>query len=77
MVTKRATTKTATKKKKGLTAKQEAERERLDRMLERNRDRQTSNLAVNGQALSEKQQETLKEIIRLQQEKLDEITALL
>lgn len=73
MVTKVKTT----KKKKGLTAKQEAERERLERQLEVNRDRLGRSVSVTGAALSEKQLDALREIIRVQQEKLDEILALL
>jgi hypothetical protein len=76
MVTKAVKPKAA-KKKKGLTARQEIERERLERQLESNQDRLTRNVTVQGVALSDQQQDTLREIIRVQQEKLDEIMAAL
>jgi hypothetical protein len=71
--------KTATKapKKKGLTAKQEAERERLESLIEINENRVASGLAANGEPLTEKQLETTNQIIKAQRDKLLEIEALM
>lgn len=71
--------KTATKtpKKKGLTAKQEAERERLESLIELNENRVASGLAANGEPLTDKQLETTNQIIKAQRDKLLEIEALM
>ena len=71
--------KTTTKapKKKGLTAKQEAERERLESLIELNENRVASGLAANGEPLTEKQLETTNQIIKTQRDKLLEIEALI
>jgi hypothetical protein len=66
-----------TKKKKGLSVKQEAERERLEALIELNEARLASNSAAGGQPLTEKQIETTRQIVQTQREKLQEILALL
>jgi hypothetical protein len=68
---------TTTKKKKGLSAKQEAERERLEALIVLNEARLASNSAAGGQPLTEKQIETTRQIVQTQREKLQEILALL
>jgi len=72
----KSTARTA-RKKKGLTAKQEAERLRLEKLIEQNEARLESGVAVNGLPLTEKQIETTREIIRTQREKLNELESLL
>jgi hypothetical protein len=73
------TTKAAAKpkKKKGLTAKQEVERERLETLIGRNEERLSKGVAANGVELNQKQIETTRQIIKTQREKLQELDAIL
>ncbi len=68
-------TKAAAKKKRGLSVKNEAERVRLERLIEINEGRLHDALNVKGEPLSDKQQAALREVMRQQQEKLDELLA--
>ena len=68
-------TKAAAKKKRGLSMKNEAERVRLERLIEINEGRLHDALNVKGEPLSDKQQAALREVMRQQQEKLDELLA--
>ena len=77
MATKATKTAAKAKKKKGLTAKQELERERLENLIERNEERLANGVAVNGAGLTEKQIETTRQIIRTQRDKLQELEALI
>jgi len=65
------------KKKKGLSAKQELERERLENLIERNEERLAKGVAGNGLELTEKQIETTQQIINTQREKLLELESLI
>jgi hypothetical protein len=75
MVT-RATKAKPVRKKKGLTAKQESERERLETLIGQNEERLTAGNTAGGQPLTEKQIETTRQIIRTQRERLQELEAL-
>jgi hypothetical protein len=77
MVTKKSSSKErAPRKKKGLTAKQEQERERLEILVSQNEERLSNGTTAAGLPLSEKQIETTRQIIKTQQEKLKEIYAI-
>jgi hypothetical protein len=76
-MTTKATKSPVKKKKKGLSAKQELERERLEKLIERNEERLTKGVAVNGLELTEKQIETTRLIIKTQREKLLELESLI
>jgi hypothetical protein len=65
------------RKKKGLTAKQEQERERLETLVSQNEERLSSGTTSAGQPLSEKQVETTRQILKVQKEKLKELYALM
>ncbi len=65
------------KKKKGLSAKQELERERLENLIESNEERLAKGVAVNGLELTEKQIETTRQIMKTQREKLQELESLI
>ena len=65
------------KKKKGLNAKQEAERERLEAAIEKNEARLANGASYNGQQLTPTQIDTTKEILKTQRQKLEELVALI
>ena len=65
------------RKKRGLSVKNEAERVRLETLIETNEERLESGLASNGEPLSDKQKTTLGEVIKSQREKLDQIHELM
>jgi hypothetical protein len=69
--------KTPAKKKKGLNAKQEAERERLEAAIEKNEARLANGSSYNGQQLTPTQIDTTKEILKTQRQKLEELVALI
>ena len=78
MVTKKSSSKARVpRKKKGLTAKQEQERERLETLVSQNEERLSSGTTAAGLPLSEKQLETTRQIIKAQQEKLQDLYALM
>ena len=77
MTTKATKSPVKPKKKKGLSAKQELERERLEKLIESNEERLAKGVAVNGLELTEKQIETTRQIIKTQREKLLELESLI
>jgi hypothetical protein len=74
MATKKSNT-TTTRKRRAPSAKSEAERERLGTLIEANEARLVSGQASNGTPLTQHQQETLRAVVKSQQEKLDELNS--
>ena len=66
--------KSGTKKRCGQSKKQAEERERLTLRVGENEQRLKSGLAADGQPLTPLQIENLREIVRLQREKLEALT---
>lgn len=64
---------TTIRQKRGSSAEREAERERLEKLIQANEERLAENRAANGKSLTLEQQQTLRGIIQLQREKLEQI----
>jgi hypothetical protein len=72
MATKKSTTRIP-RKRRAPSAKSEAERERLGTLIEANEERLARGQAANGTALTAHQQETLRAVLKSQQDKLAEL----